>query len=120
LRPADNGNTTTSEKPFLFSAKVPEGNFNVTVTFGDPALRPPRRSRRSLGRLMLERVQVPAGKVAERTFTTNVRTPQLPKLPLNATGREEVSWTSSTRQRARLGRQADGGGGEHARGAALD
>ena len=31
----DNGNTTTSDRPFLFSAKVPEGNFNVTVTFGD-------------------------------------------------------------------------------------
>jgi lysophospholipase L1-like esterase len=27
----------------------------------------------------------------ERMFTTNVRTPQLPKLPLNATGREMVS-----------------------------
>jgi lysophospholipase L1-like esterase len=29
--------------------------------------------------------------VVERTFTTNVRTPHLPKLPTNATGREEVS-----------------------------
>jgi lysophospholipase L1-like esterase len=36
-------------------------------------------------------VEVPAGKVEERTFTTNVRSPQLPKLPTNATGREEVS-----------------------------
>jgi lysophospholipase L1-like esterase len=40
---------------------------------------------------MLERVEVPAGQVAERTFTTNVRTPKLPKLPTNATGREQVS-----------------------------
>ncbi len=34
---------------------------------------------------------MPAGKVETRTFTTNVRTPHLPKLPMNATGREEVS-----------------------------
>jgi lysophospholipase L1-like esterase len=40
---------------------------------------------------MLERISAPAGTIIERTFTTNVRTPDLPKLPLNATGREEVS-----------------------------
>ena len=34
----DNGNTTTSDRPFLFSVKVPEGNFNIIVTFGDVGL----------------------------------------------------------------------------------
>ena len=87
----DNGNTTTSDKPFLFSAKVPEGNYNVTVTFGDSALATTTTFKAESGRLMLERVEVPAGQVAERTFTTNVRTPQLPKLPMNATGREQVT-----------------------------
>jgi len=87
----DGGNTTTSEKPFMFSAKVPEGNFNVTVTFGDSTAATTTTFKAESGRLMLERVEVPAGKVAERTFTTNVRTPKLPKLPMNATGREEVS-----------------------------
>jgi lysophospholipase L1-like esterase len=87
----DNGNTTTSEKPFLFSAKVPEGNFNVIVSFGDSTVATTSTFKAESGRLMLERVEVPAGKVAERTFTTNVRTPHLPKLPTNATGREEVS-----------------------------
>jgi lysophospholipase L1-like esterase len=87
----DNGNTTTSEKPFMFSAKVPEGNFNVIVTFGDSTVATTTTFKAESGRLMLERVEVPAGKVAERTFTTNVRTPHLPKLPTNATGREEVS-----------------------------
>jgi len=87
----DNGNTTTSDKPFMFSAKVPEGNFNVIVTFGDSAVATTTTFKAESGRLMLERIQVPAGKVAERTFTTNVRTPHLPKLPTNATGREEVS-----------------------------
>ena len=87
----DNGNTTTSEKPFLFSAKVPEGNFNVTVTFGDSTAATTTTLKAESGRLMLERVNVPAGQVVERTFTTNVRTPHLPKLPNNATGREEVT-----------------------------
>jgi lysophospholipase L1-like esterase len=87
----DGGQTTTSEKPFLFSAKVPEGNFNVTVTFGDSSVATVETFKAESGRLMLERVEAQAGKVVERTFTTNVRTPQLPKLPLNATGREMVS-----------------------------
>jgi lysophospholipase L1-like esterase len=87
----DNGNTTTSDKPFLFSAKVPEGNFNVIVTFGDSTTATTTTFKAESGRLMLERVAVPADQVAERTFTTNVRTPHLPKLPTNATGREEVT-----------------------------
>ena len=87
----DNGKTTTSDKPFMFSAKVPEGNFNVTVTFGDSATATTTTFEAESGRLMLLRVQAPAGQVVERTFTTNVRTPKLPKLPLNAVGREEVS-----------------------------
>jgi lysophospholipase L1-like esterase len=87
----DGGQTTTSEKPFMFSAKVPEGNFNLTVTFGDSATATTTTFEVESGRLMLKRVEVPAGKVEVRTFTTNVRTPMLAKLPLNATGREEVS-----------------------------
>jgi lysophospholipase L1-like esterase len=87
----DNGNTTTSDKPFLFSAKVPEGNFNVVVTFGDSTTATTSTFKAESGRLMLERVEVPAGQVVTRTFTTNVRTPHLPKLPNNATGREEVT-----------------------------
>ena len=91
LATGDHGNTTTSDKPFLFSAKVSEGNYNVTVTFGDSASATTTTVKAESGRLMLERVELTAGQVAERAFTTNVRTPQLPKLPLNATGREEVT-----------------------------
>jgi lysophospholipase L1-like esterase len=87
----DEGNTTTSEKPFLFSVRVPEGNFNVTITFGDSAVATTTTFKAESGRLMLERIAVPAGQVVARTFTTNTRTPKLPKLPTNATGREEVS-----------------------------
>jgi lysophospholipase L1-like esterase len=91
LANGDSGNTTTSDKPFIFSAKVPEGNFNVIIKFGDSTTATTTTYKAESGRLMLERVVVPAGQVAERSFTTNVRTPHLPKLPINATGREEVS-----------------------------
>jgi len=87
----DNGQTTTSDKPFLFSAKVPEGNYSVTITFGDSAVATTTTVEAEAARLMLERVKVPAGQIVERTVTTNVRTPKLPKLPLNAPGREEVT-----------------------------
>ena len=87
----DNGNTTTSDRPFMFSAKVPEGNFNVTVTLGDSRLPTTTTVKAESGRLLLEREDVPPGQVVQREFTVNVRTPSLPKLPLNAPGREEVS-----------------------------
>ena len=87
----DNGKTTTSERPFTFSAKVPEGNFTVKLTFGDSSVATATTVKAESGRLMLERVNVGAGAVVERSFTTNVRTPKLAKLPTNATGREEVS-----------------------------
>ncbi len=50
---------------------------------------------------MLERVNVGAGEVVQRSFTTNVRTPMLAKLPTNATGREEVSLDQFDRGNAR-------------------
>jgi lysophospholipase L1-like esterase len=86
----DNGKTTTSERPFTFSARVPEGNYNVKLTFGDSSMATTTVKAES-GRLMLERVNAGTGEIVERSFTTNVRTPKLAKLPTNATGREEVS-----------------------------
>jgi lysophospholipase L1-like esterase len=90
----DNGSTTTSDRPFLFSARVPEGNYTVTVGFGDSSTATTTTVKAESGRLMLERVDVPAGQVVERSFTTNVRTPNLPRLPTNATGREAVTLDS--------------------------
>ena len=101
LQLATMGRQRTSERPFSFSAKVPEGNFNVTVIFGDSTVATTTTLKAESGRLMLERVEVPAGQIAERTFTTNVRVSQLPKLPLNATGREEVSMDQFDRGNSR-------------------
>jgi lysophospholipase L1-like esterase len=75
----------------MFSAKVPEGNYNVTVTMGDSGEATTTTVKAESGRLMLERVEIPAGQIVARTFSTNVRTSHLPKLPLNAPGRDEVS-----------------------------
>jgi lysophospholipase L1-like esterase len=87
----DGGKTTTSDRPFTFSAKVAEGNYDVKITFGDSSVATRTTIKAESGRLMLERVKAGPGDVVERSFTTNVRTPKLPKLPTNATGREEVS-----------------------------
>lgn len=95
------GNATTGDQPFTFSAKVPEGNYNVTVAFGDSSAATSLTVKAESGRLMLEAVNVKPGEVVERTFTTNVRTPQLGKLPLNATGREEVSLDQFDRSNSR-------------------
>jgi lysophospholipase L1-like esterase len=57
--------------PFHFSADVPEGNVAVTVTLGAGT----HTIKAELRRLMLDRVDVPAGQTIIRTFVVNTRTP---------------------------------------------
>jgi len=66
-----------SDQPFYFSVALPEGNYNVTVTLGDPFSGSQTTVKAELRRLMLERVETKPGKFATRTFTVNVRTPQI-------------------------------------------
>jgi lysophospholipase L1-like esterase len=61
-----------------FSASVPEGNYKVTVTLGDPASDSDTTVKAELRRLMLEEVSVPKGQVVTRSFVVNVRTPHYP------------------------------------------
>jgi lysophospholipase L1-like esterase len=67
----------TSETPFFFSVAVPEGNYNVTVTLGDAEGESATTIKAELRRLMLERVETKRGKFETRTFTVNIRTPQI-------------------------------------------
>ena len=67
----------TSEKPFYFSVAVPEGNYIVAVTLGDAAVESVTTVKAELRRLMIERVETKPGKFETRTFTVNVRTPQI-------------------------------------------
>ncbi|MEP6901231.1 MAG: rhamnogalacturonan acetylesterase, partial [Actinomycetota bacterium] len=52
----------TSDKPFYFSAAVPEGNYKVTITFGDKNEVTVTTVKAELRRLMLENVETAKGK----------------------------------------------------------
>lgn len=69
------GDFCTSEKPFYFSVKVPEGNYKVTVTLGDPKGESVTTIKAELRRLMLEKVETEKGKFARCTMIVNVRRP---------------------------------------------
>ena len=66
-----------SDQPFYFSVALPEGNYQVTLTLGDEQEETTTTVKAELRRLMLERVQTARGKFATRTFTVNIRTPQI-------------------------------------------
>ena len=68
----------TGDKPFYFSVAVPEGNYRVTVTFGDKQDATETCVKAELRRLMLENVRTGKGKFITRTFIVNVRSPQIP------------------------------------------
>ncbi|MGA9627516.1 MAG: rhamnogalacturonan acetylesterase [Bryobacteraceae bacterium] len=80
----------TSEKPFFFSVAVPEGNYNIAVTFGDAAAACVSTVKAESRRLMLEEVATAAGKFETRTFVVNVRNFRLPPPPRNAPGGDQV------------------------------
>jgi lysophospholipase L1-like esterase len=80
----------TSDKPFFFSVAVPEGNYSITVTFGDAAGACVSTVKAESRRLMLEEVATAAGKFETRTFTVNVRNFKLPPPPQNAPGGDQV------------------------------
>lgn len=71
------GDFITSEKPFYFTVDVPEGNYKVTVTFGDTKGSSATTVKAESRRLMLENVQTRPGKFETRTFTVNVRNRQI-------------------------------------------
>lgn len=67
----------TSDKPFYFSAKVPEGNYKVTIIFGDKTSATATTVKAELRRLMLEKVETAKGKFATESFIVNIRIPQI-------------------------------------------
>jgi lysophospholipase L1-like esterase len=88
----------TSDKPFYFSAAVPaEGNYRVTITFPGGA---DVTVKAELRRLMIERVQVPAGQPATRTFIVNTRTPKISATGTIAAGIVRLKAPRETTQEA--------------------
>lgn len=69
----------TSDIPFYFSVKVPEGNYKVSVTFGDAENETNNTVKAELRRLKLENIETKKGKFRTETFIVNVRTPQISK-----------------------------------------
>ncbi|HEX8148466.1 MAG TPA: rhamnogalacturonan acetylesterase [Pyrinomonadaceae bacterium] len=72
------GDFCTAAAPFYFSAALPEGNYDVTVTFGDREGETVTTVKAELRRLVLEEVRTARGRFETRTFTVNVRTPRIP------------------------------------------
>ena len=67
----------TGDQPFFFSAALPEGNYNVTVLFGERLAASTNTVKAESRRLMLERVVTAPGQFETRTFTVNIRTPRI-------------------------------------------
>ena len=75
--------------PFLYSIKVPEGNYRVTITLGgeeagDTTIKAESR------RLMLESITTRPGETITRSFLVNVRNTNIPPPEKNAPGGSAV------------------------------
>jgi lysophospholipase L1-like esterase len=67
----------SGERPTLFSVREPEGNYQVTVTLGDPTGASNTTIKAEQRRLMLENVITTRGEIVTRRFVVNVRTPKI-------------------------------------------
>ncbi len=74
----DFGTTPDGNKPFFFSARVPEGNYRVTLALGDPNGTSATTVKAESRRLMVENIDTPRSQFAGCSFIVNVRTPLLP------------------------------------------
>jgi lysophospholipase L1-like esterase len=67
----------TSDKPFLFSIRLPEGNYRVTMTLGDAEGESTTVVKAELRRLMLEKVHTENGSLETIAIVVNIRTPEI-------------------------------------------
>lgn len=86
----DLGTRPGTGEPYFFSVQVPEGNWRVSLTLGDPEAATETTVKAESRRLMLEAVKTRPGEILERTFLVNVRTPRLEPPPPNAPGGTQV------------------------------
>ncbi len=63
--------------PLRITSPVPEGDYDVTVTFGHPTRRTAVTVKAEARRLMLQNLRVEPGQSATRTFTVAVKRPTL-------------------------------------------
>jgi lysophospholipase L1-like esterase len=67
------GDFITSNKPFYFSVKLPEGNYDVKLLLGDTKGTSATTVRAECRRLMLENIRTTKGKINTQTFTVHVK-----------------------------------------------
>lgn len=67
------GDFVTSRQPFYFSAAVPEGNYNVTVTLGDLKGASSNFIKAESRRLLLQTTATKPGQLVTQTWTINVK-----------------------------------------------
>ncbi len=67
----------TSDKPFFFSVALPEGNYKVIVTLGNPQTASETTVSAELRRLMLQQIRTPAGQFQSCAFIVNLRQPDI-------------------------------------------
>jgi len=67
----------TSDKPFLFSVALPEGNYNIKVISGNITESSLTTIRAESRRLLFERVKTEPGKFATLSATINIRVPEI-------------------------------------------
>ncbi|MEP6727986.1 MAG: rhamnogalacturonan acetylesterase [Bacteroidota bacterium] len=63
----------TSSKPFYFSVKLPEGNYDVKIILGDIKGSSATTVRTECRRLMLENIQTASGKISIQKITVHVK-----------------------------------------------
>lgn len=70
-------NALASDKPFYFSVKLPQGNYEVTVWNGNPDEKSITTVKAESRRLMVERSVTEPGDIKEHTFIVNVRSARI-------------------------------------------
>ena len=63
----------TSDKPFYFSVKIAEGNYDVKIILGDKEGTSATTVRAENRRLFLQNIKTKKGEIIEKTFTVHVR-----------------------------------------------
>jgi lysophospholipase L1-like esterase len=71
------GDFLTADSGFCFSVDLPEGNYDVTVTLGDPQGTSSTTVKSESRRLMLESIITAKREQVTRKFTANIRTPEI-------------------------------------------
>ena len=67
----------TSDKPFFFSVKLPEGNYNIKITVGDIKEASQTTVRVESRRLIFEKIKTEPGKFQKLAATVNIRMPSI-------------------------------------------